>query len=351
MTRAVPESRMPRHAPEGVRRRLLPSRRSLAPARGFSLIEMMVALAIGLLLTSGALGVYTNSRTTLQTTERLSQLQDNSRFILDLMEPDVRAAGFWGLTNRTDFVAGRAGPADPVSIGVANDCEANWSIDIDRPIEGSNGANPYALTCLFAPDAHVPGTDVLVVRHASDTPVPAGTLEPGRIYIRADESHAQIFEGVAEPPGFGPEAQDFELETHAYFVAQNSDFAGTLPSLRRLSLSDGGAAPEVSEAEILPGVEDMQVQVGLDTDGDGSVNMYVNPVGGLDTTQILSVRLWLRLRAETTELAFVDQARYLYADQDYSPATTPSPDDDALRRLLVTKTIALRNRLVAPNAP
>ena len=42
----------------------------------------------------------------------------------------------------------------------------------------------------------------------------------------------KIFEGTAAPAGFGPEAQDFELETHAYFVAQNSDFAGALPSLR-----------------------------------------------------------------------------------------------------------------------
>src|SRR5262245_64937912 len=103
MTRAAQEVRgLPRRA----------TRRVLAHARGFSLVELMVALAIGLLLTSGALGIYTNSRTTLQTTERLAQLQDNTRFILDLMEPDVRAAGFWGLTNRTDFVAGRAGPAD-----------------------------------------------------------------------------------------------------------------------------------------------------------------------------------------------------------------------------------------------
>lgn len=319
-------------------------------ARGFSLVELMVALAIGLLLLSGALGVYANSRTTIQTTERLAQLQENARFILDLVEPDVRAAGFWGLTNRTDFVAGRAGPGDPVSIGVINDCEPNWSIDLDRPIEGSNDANPYAPTCLFAPDAHLDGTDMLVVRHAADTPTPAAELQDGRIYIRADQSHAQIFTGTTEPDGFGPEAQDFELETHAYFVAESSDFVSTMPSLRQLNLSDGGASPEVSETEILAGVEDMQVQFGLDTDGDGSVNMYVNPVPGLDATQILAVRLWLRLRAETAELGFVDQARYLYADQDYVPVDTPSTDDDPLRRLLVTKTIALRNRLVVPPA-
>jgi hypothetical protein len=228
-----------------------------------------------------------------------------------------------------------------------NDCETNWSINLDRPIEGSNNANPYALTCLFAPEAHLPGTDVLVVRHAADTPTPPGGLEEGRIYIRADQSHAQVFTGVVPPGGFGPEAQDFELETHAYFVAQASDYAGAVPSLRRLSLSDAGAAPEISEAEVLPAVEDMQVQFGLDTDGDGSVNMYLNPVAGIDVSQVLSIRVWLRLRAETTELGFVDEARYVYADQDFAPTETPSPDDDALRRLLVTKTIGLRNRLVA----
>ena len=324
---------------------------SVSRAQGFSLVELMVALAIGLLLLSGALGVYGNSRSTIQTTERLAGLQNSARFILDMVEPDVRAAGFWGLTNRTDFVAGRAGPGDPVSIAVINDCEANWSINLDRPIEGSNDANPYAPTCLFAPDAHVEGTDMLVVRHAADTPTPAAGLEEGRIYIRADQSHAQIFTGTTAPGGFGPEAQDYELETHAYFVAESSDFVSTMPSLRRLALSDGGVSPEIGEMEILAGVEDMQVQFGLDTDGDGSVNMYVNPVVGLDATQVRAVRLWLRLRADTAELGYVDQARYLYADQDYVPTETESPDDDALRRLLVTKTIALRNRLVVTQAP
>jgi type IV pilus assembly protein PilW len=319
-------------------------------ARGFSLVELMVALAIGLLLLTGALGVYGSSRQTLRTNERLSQLQDSARFILDLMEPDVRSAGFWGLTNRTDFVAGRAGPGDPLAIAVANDCEVNWAINLDRPIDGSNAVNPYPITCLFAPDAHLPGTDVLIVRHAADTPTPPGALEPGRIYIRADQSHAQVYTGTTPPPGFGPEAQDFELETHAYFVSEASDFAGAVPSLRRLALADGGAAPEIAQTEVLSGVEDMQVQLGLDTDADGSVNMYVNPVAALDASQVLSVRVWLRLRAETTELGFVDEARYLYADQDFTPTETPSPEDDALRRLLVTKTIGLRNRLVAPGS-
>jgi prepilin-type N-terminal cleavage/methylation domain-containing protein len=322
----------------------------LLGARGFSLVELMVALAIGLLLLTGALGVYGSSRQTLRVNERLAQLQDSARFILDLMEPDVRSAGFWGLTNRTDFVAGRAGPADPLAIAVTNDCEQNWAINLDRPVEGANAANPYPVTCLFAPDAHVPGTDVLVVRHAADTPTPPGALEAGRIYIRADQSHAQVFTGTTPPPGFGPEAQDFELETHAYFISQASDFAGDVPSLRRLALSDGGATPEIAETEILSGVEDMQVQFGLDTDGDGSVNMYVNPVPGLDASQVLSVRVWLRLRAETPETGFVDDARYLYADQDFRPKETPSPEDDALRRLLVTKTIGLRNRLVVPGS-
>jgi type IV pilus assembly protein PilW len=141
---------------------------------------------------------------------------------------------------------------------------------------------------------------------------------------------------------------------NGYYVSQNSSLdtpGNPFPSLRRKFLQNGGGGATIADEEILPGVEDMQIQFGVDTDleetaGRGVVDRYVNPDDAiLDDTdpafnpdaQILSVRVWLRLRAERRESGLPDDPGYVYADQAVGPFT------DGFRRIVVTKTIYLRN--------
>jgi type IV pilus assembly protein PilW len=316
---------------------------------GLGLVEVMVALFIGVFLLTGALSIYANGRGTLETTVRISRMQENARYSLELIEPDLRAAGYWGSTTNTAFVDGRATPADPVAIAVTNDCENNWAIHLDRPIEGSDNANPYPATCLAGANRYADNTDVLVLRHAGDTPIAAADLQAATLYVRADETRSELFVGTNEPTGFGPTANNFRLISHAYFISPASDLDANVPSLRRLVLGSDGTDPMVTEEEVLAGAEDLQVQYGLDTDGDGSVNSYVDPDPAVDLTQVLSVRVWLRMRTEVFEDGFEDNATYVYADVEFSPSATADTDDDRLRRLLVSKTVALRNRVVELN--
>jgi hypothetical protein len=145
------------------------------------------------------------------------------------------------------------------------------------------------------------------------------------------------------------------LETRAYYVRPytmlNAD--GTpdgIPSLRRLTLSDGGADPRIEDNEVMSGVEDFQVQFGVDTDGiagtsDGAVNMYVdpdNPVLAQPGARVLAVRVWLMVRADARDPEFRDTVRYRYANVDFSVGDRPNMPAD-YRRLLVTQTIELRN--------
>ncbi|MGH8495818.1 MAG: PilW family protein, partial [Gammaproteobacteria bacterium] len=93
-----------------------------------------------------------------------------------------------------------------------------------------------------------------------------------------------------------------------------------------------------TDEEIIPGVEDLQVQFGVDTDIDGVANRYVNPDYALvGTDNIVAVRLWLRMRTENIEVGFVDDNTYTYADQNVGPF------NDNFRRLVVSKTVLLRN--------
>jgi len=111
---------------------------------GMTLIELMVALAIGSFLLIGALTVFIQGRTTFRVNESISRLQENARFVLDVLEPDVRMAHYWGLTTRSNKIVGRATPVDPAAFAVANDCNVNWAVNLAAEVDGTNNGFGWA---------------------------------------------------------------------------------------------------------------------------------------------------------------------------------------------------------------
>jgi type IV pilus assembly protein PilW len=311
---------------------------------GMTLIELMVALAIGAFLMIGAVTVFMQSRTTFRVTESVSRLQENGRFALDALEPDIRMAHYWGLTTRSSKVQGRATPAQAAGLGPAT-CGNNWTIDLDTEVGGTN--NRYVWAC--AGNATVEAnSDTLVVRRVTEDPIP-GAPNATTMYVQtARYQPSQIFSAAAIPAGYLPAtSQTHQLVVNGYYVSRNSTLdnpGNNVPSLRVKTLVPG---PAIQDLEVLPGVEDMQIQFGIDTDipeafNRGSIDRYVNPedpILALPDVEILAVRLWLRLRAERLENGFTDTTNYVYADQNFTPDAT----NNQFRRILVSKTIYLRN--------
>src|SRR4030095_10491485 len=79
--------------------------------RGLSLIELMVALTIGSLLIIGAVTVYVQSRSTYRINETVSRMQENARYAMSLLEPDIRLANHWGLMSDPLMITGTVGNA------------------------------------------------------------------------------------------------------------------------------------------------------------------------------------------------------------------------------------------------
>jgi type IV pilus assembly protein PilW len=316
-----------------------------------TLIELMVALAIGMFLMIGAMTVFMQGRTTFRITESVSRLQESARFALDTLEPDIRMAGHWGLSNVGANILGRAGTTVPA--GVPTTCGNTWVNDFERPVAATNGSTPWPWGGCAASTGAVATADTLVVRRVSEDPVLAGRTA-GTLYVqsnRADKS--QLFVGTALPAApAAATSQPFRVIANGYYVSTDNTSNLSLPgntvrSLRMRTLIDGGA---IQDREILPGVEDMQIQFGIDTSapttpGRGTIDRFVNPGDPILTSagfianegQILAVRLWLRLRAERPENGFVDNVAYQYADQNIAAF------GDAFRRVVVSKTIYLRN--------
>ena len=312
---------------------------------GVTLIELMVALAIGSFLLIGAVSVFVQSRQTFRITESVSRLQENARFALYALEPDIRMAHYWGLTSRTGKIAGRAGPGDPVAFAVANDCGQNWAVNLEAELGGTN--NAYDWSCPANGGAQA-GSDTLIVRRAAAEA--AAAIEAGTLYVlSARFRDGQLFDGGDPPAAYGTaDAAAHRLVVNGYYVSPTSSLStpdNPVPSLRVKTLTGTATGPVVMDQEVLPGVEDMQVQFGIDTDavGDptrGAIDRYVNPGDPLlaqPDVAVLAVRIWLRLRTEGPEVGFTDTNEYRYADQ-----VLDAPED-GYRRIVVSKTVYVRN--------
>jgi hypothetical protein len=151
-----------------------------------------------------------------------------------------------------------------------------------------------------------------------------------------------------------PNGRVNDLIVNAYYVDRDSNHRLGLPALRRHALIAG---PAFNSEEIIPGVEDLQVQFGIDPSGTGgSAQRYVNPSAIPSGAQIVSVRIWLLVRAENPEVGFRDNRTYEYADRAAATGTTADLNaanaagrayapGDGFRRLLVSRTIQIRNAL------
>lgn len=324
---------------------------------GTSLVELLVAMLLGLVLIAGALVLHQQSNAALRTTEAVARLQDAGRLALDVLEADLRMASHWGLLGRAELVANRAGageplpaaftPAQGVRIDLCGGAGSRWVIALEAYLDGTNDA--YGLACAAVGGAQ-PGTDTLVVRRAADAPPAA--LDPDRIHVQTSHLQGVLFVPSAactNPADAGclpaehvpARSTSRLLVVHAYYVASGSAGGADVPALRRKSFGNvnaANAAQAVSDEEIVAGVEDLQLRFGLDHDGNGSVDGFVNPGAVPAGATVVAATIWLRIRTEQREPGHVDDTAYRYADM-----AAPFVPRDAYRRIVVSRTVELRN--------
>ncbi len=73
---------------------------------GFSLVEIMIALLIGLFLLGGVLQLFSATSQSYRMQSNLARLQENGRFALDFLEHDIRMAGYWSCMSSTSDIFG-----------------------------------------------------------------------------------------------------------------------------------------------------------------------------------------------------------------------------------------------------
>jgi len=319
---------------------------------GLTMVELLVALAIGSFLMIGAVQIYNQSRQAFVINESIARVQETANFALDTIESDLRMASNWGRTSRALSIEGRSilGDKNPNSLPEPAVCGDGWALDVALAVDGEN--NQYTLPCLPQPAAQ-PNSDIITVRRATVAPVP---LDDTRLQIQTTRIQGEVFSAKTPPPTFStainpitgqPASTTHNLVVNSYYVATDSALVPGVPALRRKRLGSIGGVPTIIDEEVAPGVENIQIQLGIDVDADNTVDRYVNPGEGLydpndaanfvPGARVITARIWLLVRGVSPENGIVDPTDYEPGDVDLGTFNDP------FRRMQISKTILLRN--------
>ncbi|NIJ69566.1 PilW family protein [Xanthomonas sp. 60] len=373
---------------------------------GLSLVELMVAMVIGLIIMFAVVQVFMASQAASRLSEGAARVQENARFALDFIERDVRMAGHMGCVNDqahvvknmgdpvNHLVAARGG-GSPLDFGVSiQGYEAPGTAPDDTLTIGQNWEAPADLPTGVAGLAPAPagGSDILVLRFlgAEGAPVNGISLSDGTSTVEgeaarmarltnngvaapslfgiADCGHADIFEGVlangrvtaagvdltrytAQPIG---QTMLYRAESLVYYVAVSSETGQR--GLRRARADATGTY--TSNEEVVEGVESLQLMYGLDA--TPGISMDTPPVGHVTRLAIASdvstgtdadaANQWLRVGLVKAGLLMASPQPSSSVVPEIAPAALgvqfePGASNDRRFRSTYEVSIALRNRL------
>lgn len=294
---------------------------------GFSLVELMVSLTIGLFLVGAMLTTLMTSAALGRTNERASDVRTNGSYALSILKRDVQHAGHLGLTS----VFSPDAPLDSAKFTVTNVCDAARIGQISQRIWGSNDSNPYSGSCLKAAD-YAAG-DVLMVRRLSTAAT--NTFVDNVVYYRSSYEGGDYFTSAQMPSALRqPPLVDYRLEESVYYVSPyttSADESPRVPALYRLRLTNG---PAMQPELVATGVENFQVRYGI-VDGAGA-HQYLDAQNVADWDLVSSVEISLLVRAAAKEPGYTASATYTLGDKTVTAS-------DGYRRVVYSSVVQLRN--------
>lgn len=353
---------------------------------GFSLVELMIAITLGLVLMAGVLQMFLGSRVTYSTQQATAHIQETGRLALEFMSRDIRMAGYIGCASRSipqvdSTLKGNAffhsmlatNPAGALGVSAIRGYSAS-----SAPAAAGLNPSPSANTDILV-ITRAAGEDVAVSKNKEDAAFFArldrvearactgnkdrlSGLCDGDIVVVTDCQKARVFQATSvanvsgevkithaatgspgnnpatwggasdAANGYGDGTQILKLDRTVYYIAPGRSGR---PSLWQ---NTNGTS-----MEILEDVARMVLLYGLDTNADGIPDSYQSAAaieaGGTSRWfNVLSVRVQLLVQSQEDNVAPQKQI-YSFAGQNNIEA-----DDLRVRQVFIS-TIGIRSRI------
>ena len=366
-----------------------------ARGRGFSLVELLIAMVLGLALIGGTTTIFRGNVRSAELGQAIATMQANARFALDEMAGSVRVAGSRGCASgeRPMTVSATDVPVSDVDPGA--------SALTGLRITGDDGWVPALMSGYTPPEgraAPVAGTDALLVQYAVAPGEPlAGSmnspgalltipgtmhgLEPGDLAIVTDCAEADLFRidtrtGSAGSVALKPDrtlSRSYVGSDEAasprrvfvlpfasaiYYVGDSGRRTRAGDAIRSLFLQEFPFDPEDNPPiELIDGVDQLRLTFGLRAD-DGDVRFAASDDAAFEPARVTSVRIGLlmssaeRLEPGTAPRAFALAGFTAWPEGGATPAGDVAfyPDDRRLR-VPFERSVTVRNRALGARNP
>ena len=261
---------------------------------GFTLLEILISLGISFVLILGVMQVYTNSHESFRKADAVARIQENGRFALDDLGNLIKQAGY---------------REDP-------------SISFEQTFPVNTSSND--------PSKHfeIQGQFIQGLDAQESTNLPTVNLSDV-ISVRFSGSADLL---VFDCHGNSVPAQSISINT--WFIANNNE---NIPSL----FCDNG----IEQRPIVPGVENMQIVYGIDTDSDQAADQYLSAIEvGDQWNSIVSARFHLILLSINDKISSNIEDIPVFLGENTNTSFTTN-NDLRVRKQFVT-TLSLRNQLL-----
>jgi type IV pilus assembly protein PilW len=297
-------------------------------AKGFTLIELMISMVLGLVVIGGVVSVMLANKRSYRTNEGLAQIQESARTAFELMARDIRQAGGNGCdnTNRVGNVL-NGGEWWSTWFGVRGfdstqtDTAVINGTSFQERVAGTDSLHVQSLTGDVRP-VQLHNAVATTMRFAAATPFVVND-----ILIACDIDHAAIFRataydtatftvthgasgsncssglgfptvcsGAGNSYAFPINTQVARLTATTWFVGNNDRPEDGGRSLYRIALNSGGVT---NIEEIVAGVTGMQLQYGM----NGSQDILNANDAALDWTRVNSVFITLMIDSADTAVS------------------------------------------------
>jgi type IV pilus assembly protein PilW len=339
-------------------------------ARGFSLPELLVAVAVGLPILAGMTTLFVRNSRAQSSVERANRQIENGRYAIDVISTDLRNAGYYGEYDPTEL---------PTPPGVPDPCALTLgALQAALPLHVQGyRAGATMPSCLSDQKS---GTDVLVARHTRacvkgdpncDASDPDGPLfqaslcnNPSELgsgnaadHYALDTDQTRLTRHArdcTQTAGSGSLAPVRRLLTHIYFIANNDNDGDGIPTLKRaeLRLVDGNLRTVI--VPLVEGIETLQLQYGMDTNNDGvvdtwtatpdSANACAQPdCAAANWRNVMAVRLHVLARSPSATPGYTDTKTYVVGTAPDGTARTAGPFTDGRKRHVFQTVVSLSN--------
>lgn len=325
----------------------------ITPARhqtGLSIAELMVAIAISILVLTALSAVFISTTKSSNEMQKSTQQQESGRYASQLLLDSLAMAGYLSEFDATPLTSPSTLP---------NPCDTQLSDLLAALPLHVQGVNDASGNIACAADIKA-GTDIIVVRRTSSCAIDelgCADFVAGVPHFQAslctpeDGSGAELAHGITNESDYSiyhfklsTNKADFVLRktscnaseladirrylVHIYFVANNNEEGDGIPTLKRAELSAEG----FTVVPLVDGIEDMQIQYGLDNNGDGIPDVYTSaPATTTDWRNAMSAKIHLLARSVEPTQNYTDSKTYVLGDK-----TLPAPEDNFKRHVYNT---------------